>query len=175
MLELDVGIPSPHVRDDLAPEPRRLEDIGLVDRGDETTPSSGSLEGHLGDALNFWSRVAHGIEGRLAVIRHAARTAGFFKVRGINVNQADIEDFMHRQDAISDFKIEAIETDTLDALRVSDELRLGAEATDETQQLSRSVKSIFELTPEVVVLELGTLEREFSGQVKQVRFIDRRS
>ena len=109
------------------------------------------------------------------VIRHAARTAGFFKVRGINVNQADIEDFMHRQDAISDFKIEAVETDTLDALRVSVELRHGAVATNEIDQLSGSIKSIFELTPVVVVLELGTLEREYSTQVKQARFIDQRS
>ena len=81
---------------------------------------------------------------------------------------------MHCQDAVSDFKIEAVETGTLDALRVSVELRRGAEASDETEQLSQSVKSTFELTPEVVVLEPGTLEREFAGQVKQVRFIDRR-
>ncbi len=133
------------------------------------------LRWNTGDYVTYVDRGA--TEGPLSVfpvIRHAARTAGFFKVRGINVNQADIEDFMHRQDAVSDFKIEAVETGTLDALRVSVELRRGAEASDETEQLSRSVKSIFELTPEVVVLEPGTLEREFAGQVKQVRFIDRR-
>ena len=133
------------------------------------------LRWNTGDYVTYVDRGA--TDGPLSVfpvIRHAARTAGFFKVRGINVNQADIEDFMHRQDAVSDFKIEAVETGTLDALRVSVELRRGAEATDETEQLSRSVKSIFELTPEVVVLEPGTLEREFAGQIKQVRFIDRR-
>jgi len=133
------------------------------------------LRWNTGDYVSYVDRGA--TDGPLSVfpvIRHAARTAGFFKVRGINVNQADIEDFMHRQDTISDFKIEAVETGTLDALRVSVELRRGTEATDETEQLSRSVKSTFELTPEVVVLEPGTLEREFAGQVKQVRFIDRR-
>ena len=31
------------------------------------------------------------------MIRHAARTAGFFKVRGININQAEIEDFLYRR------------------------------------------------------------------------------
>ena len=116
-------------------------------------------------------------DGPLAVfpvIRHAARTAGFFKVSGINVNQADIEDFMHRQEAVTDFKIEAVETGALDALRVSIELRQGAEAARETERLSHSVKTTFELTPEIVVLEPGTLEREFAGQVKQNRFIDRR-
>ena len=133
------------------------------------------LRWNTGDYVTYVDRGA--TDGPLSVfpvIRHAARTAGFFKVRGINVNQADIEDFMHRQGTVSDFKIEAIETGTLDALRVSVELSHGAAATDETEQLSRSVKSTFELTPEVVVLEPGTLEREFAGQVKQLRFIDRR-
>jgi phenylacetate-CoA ligase len=108
------------------------------------------------------------------VIRHAARTAGFFKVSGINVNQADIEDFMHRQEAVTDFKIEAVETGALDALRVSIELRREAEAARETERLSHAVKTTFELTPEIVILDPGTLEREFAGQVKQNRFIDRR-
>lgn len=116
-------------------------------------------------------------DGPLAVfpvITHAARTAGFFKVRGININQADIEDFMHRRPAISDFKVEAIETDTLDAFRVSVELVRGADAGAETADLAGAVKNAFELTPEVVVLEVGTLEQELAGQVKQNRFIDRR-
>jgi len=133
------------------------------------------LRWNTGDYVTYVDRGA--TDGPLSVfpvIRHAARTAGFFKVRGVNINQTDIEDFMHRQDAVSDFKIEAVETGTLDALRVSVELRRGAEATDETERLSRSAKSVFELTPDVVVLEPGTLEQEFAGQVKQVRFIDRR-
>ena len=133
------------------------------------------LRWNTGDYVTYVDRGA--TEGPLSVfpvIRHAARTAGFFKVRGINVNQADIEDFMHRQGAVSDFKIEAVETGALDALRISVELGRGAEASNHSEQLSRSVKSTFELTPEVVVLEPGTLEREFTGQVKQVRFIDKR-
>ncbi len=130
---------------------------------------------NTGDYVTYVDRGA--TEGALSVfpvIRHGARTAGFFKVRGININQADIEDFMHRLEAVSDFKIEAVETGTLDALRVSVELRRGTDATDQSELLSRAVKTTFELTPEVVVLEPGTLEQEFAGQVKQVRFIDRR-
>lgn len=133
------------------------------------------LRWNTGDYVTWVERGA--TDGPLSVfpvIRHAARTAGFFKVRGINVNQADIEDFMHRQDGVSDFKIEAVETGTLDALRLSIELRRGAESADETERLIRAVKTTFELTPEVMVLEPGTLEREFAGQVKQVRFIDQR-
>jgi phenylacetate-CoA ligase len=102
------------------------------------------LRWNTGDYVTY---VDHGAtDGPLSVfpiIRHGARTAGFFKVSGININQTDIEDFMHRQDAVSDFKIEAVETGTLDALRVSVEIRRGAVASDETDQLARSVKSTF--------------------------------
>lgn len=112
--------------------------------------------------------------GVFPMIRHAARTAGFFKVRGININQADIEDFLYREPAITDFKIEALETESLDALRISIEVAAGANSDDTAAALARSVKETFELTPDVGVIEPGTLEREFAGAVKQNRFIDRR-
>ena len=112
--------------------------------------------------------------GVFPMIRHAARTAGFFKVRGININQGDIEDFLYSEPAITDFKIEAVESETLDALRISIELAAGADGAATGARLVRSVKEIFELTPEVEVIEPGTLEREFAGAVKQNRFIDRR-
>ena len=112
--------------------------------------------------------------GVFPMIRHAARTAGFFKVRGININQAEIEDFLYRQPAITDFKIEALETESLDALRISIEVAAGANPDDTAAALARSVKETFELTPEIGVIEPGTLEREFAGAVKQNRFIDRR-
>ena len=116
-------------------------------------------------------------EGRFSVfpmIRHAARTAGFFKVRGININQADIEDFLYRQDGVSDFKVEAVETETLDSLVVSVELAQGHEPVSVGEALSAAIKRTFELTPEVTIIEPGTLEREFVGQIKQNRFVDRR-
>lgn len=108
------------------------------------------------------------------VIAHAARTAGFFKVRGININQADFEDFMHRQLAVSDFKAEALESETLDLLRVSIELAFGADAEAIGGALTTAIRSTFEITPEIAVLEPGTLEREFQTVVKQNRFVDRR-
>ena len=112
--------------------------------------------------------------GVFPTIRHAARTAGFFKVRGININQAEIEDLLYREPGIADFKIEAVETDALDALKISVELAGGAEADETGAALVRAVKASFELTPEIALIEPGTLEREFAGAVKQNRFIDRR-
>lgn len=108
------------------------------------------------------------------VIRHAARTSGFFKVRGVNINQADFEDFMHRNLAVADFMAEALETDTLDAFRISVELSRGADGGAVTEALVRDVRATFEVTPEIAVLEPGTLEREFQTAVKQNRFVDRR-
>ena len=109
------------------------------------------------------------------MIRHAARTAGFFKVRGININQAEIEDFLYRDRAITDFKIEALEDPTPSMRCVSpSSSRAGANADGTVAALTRSVRETFELTPEVGVIEPGTLEREFAGAVKQNRFIDRR-
>ncbi len=112
--------------------------------------------------------------GVFPMIRHAARTAGFVKVRGININQADIEDLLYRQRTITDFKIEAVETEALDALRISVEVAADADTQQAAAALIRSVKETFEITPDVEVIAPGTLEREFAGAVKQNRFIDRR-
>ena len=38
------------------------------------------------------------------MIRHANRTTGFFKVRGVNVNHAEFEDFMFRNADVLDFQ-----------------------------------------------------------------------
>lgn len=118
-----------------------------------------------------------GTDGPLSVypvIKHAARTSGFFKVRGVNINQADFEDFMHRNLAVADFMAEALETKTLDAFKISIELSSGADRVDVVQSLIHTVRSTFEVSPDVAVLEQGTLEREFQTAVKQNRFVDRR-
>ena len=38
------------------------------------------------------------------MIRHARRTTGFFKIRGVNVNHSEFEDFMFRYPEINDFQ-----------------------------------------------------------------------
>ena len=112
--------------------------------------------------------------GVFPVIAHAARTSGFFKVRGVNINQGDFEDFMHRVLAVTDFKAEALETDTLDMLRVSVEIAQGANVEALSGELVEKIRATFELTPEIAVLEPGTLEKEFQSSVKQNRFVDLR-
>jgi phenylacetate-CoA ligase len=107
-------------------------------------------------------------------LRHAHRTTGFFKVRGINLNHAELEDFLFSAVEVGDFKAEAVTVDDLDRLRLSIEVRRGTDAAAVATRLARDTKDRFELTPDVVLLEPGTLAREFEGAIKAPRFVDRR-
>ena len=133
------------------------------------------LRWETGDYVSYIERGA--TDGPLSVypmIRHAARTSGFFKVRGVNINHADFEDFMLRQLAINDFKVEVAETETLDSMTISIELGTDAFPEETIDVLKKQVRQIFEVSAEVEMLIPGTLEQEFQLQVKQQRFIDKR-
>ena len=108
------------------------------------------------------------------VSAHAARTSGFFKVRGININHADFEDFMNRKLGVSDFKVEVGETDTLDTMTLFIELSRGIGKLETSRMLESEIRRVFEVTPKITIIELGTLEKELKDQVKQQRFIDKR-
>jgi phenylacetate-CoA ligase len=107
-------------------------------------------------------------------LKHAHRTTGFFKVRGLSLNHADMEDFMFRNVDIGDFKAEVVTRRDLDVLVLSIELRRGADGAVVAADLRQAVKDRFELTPEVAVIETGTLAREFEASVKSPRFADKR-
>lgn len=109
------------------------------------------------------------------VIRHAHRTAGFFKVRGVNVNHQEFEDFMFEYGTVNDFKAELVsDTNGLDVFRLSVELKRDADAEEAANEVTERTKKTFEVTPDVVVLETGTLAKEFESSVKAPRFVDRR-
>jgi len=108
------------------------------------------------------------------VLRHAQRTTGFFKVRGININHGEFEDLMFRLAPINDFKCEALTVDALDVLRVCVEIKRDADPAAAVALVEREIKRVFELTPRVETLELGTLAREFEASVKAPRIVDRR-
>lgn len=133
------------------------------------------LRWETGDYVTYQSE--GGTDGPYAIypmIRHGARTSGFFKVRGININHAEFEDFMNRRLDISDFKVEISETDALDEMRILFEPRSSTVPEDAKSSLIGDVRNTFELTPEIDILEPGTLEKEFQNQLKQQRFIDKR-
>jgi phenylacetate-CoA ligase len=108
------------------------------------------------------------------LVRHAHRTAGFFKVRGVNLGHQDLEDFMFRHVEIGDFRAEAVNEGDNDRLRLCVELRRGTNAQAFCALLRERTREKFELSPEVVLLETGTLAKEFEANVKAARFVDRR-
>ena len=61
-----------------------------------------------------------------------------------------------------------------DVLRLSVELRRDADEAAMRDRLTADTKRVFEVTPEVEFLELGTLAKEFEKSVKAPRFVDKR-
>lgn len=109
------------------------------------------------------------------LIRHAHRTSGFFKIRGINVNHTEFEDFMFGIPDIADFKAELVTAADLECLRLIVEVTRKADGAATAKQLVHAVRQRFEISPEVVVQPTGTLAKEFESSVKAPRFADRRA
>jgi phenylacetate-CoA ligase len=57
------------------------------------------------------------------VVKHAHRTAGFLKIRGVNLDHGEFEDFIFRNPLVNDFKGEAVTVGDAEVLRVSVELK----------------------------------------------------
>ncbi len=109
------------------------------------------------------------------VMRHAHRTAGFFKIRGVNMNHAEFVDFMFRMPEVNDFKVELTNDGDREALRLMIELRRGLDAGKTSQTIAEAVRRTFEVRSDVEVLPVGTLAKEFESSVKAPRFLDKRS
>ncbi len=112
--------------------------------------------------------------GLFPIFRHAGRTTGFFKVRGVNINHADFEEFLHRRAAILDFRVAAVASETLDELRVEVELRRDCDREAELAALATAIRATFEVTPVIAFAEDGALARAFAEDLKAKRFVDTR-
>ena len=98
------------------------------------------------------------------------------KVRGININHAEFEDFIFSDPKINDFKAELHATpEGLDMFKVSIETRREVDGAATALALRDAVKLRFELTPELELLPPGTLAREFEASIKAPRFVDKRA
>jgi phenylacetate-CoA ligase len=136
------------------------------------------LRWNSGDLVSFASRSAG--SGRFAelfpVIKHANRTTGFFKVRGVNVNHAEFEDMMFRNADVLDFQA-VLETEAKtdrENLRVLIEIKGACAADAACAAVAQAVKNTFEISPSVQVLQRGSLATEFERSLKAPRFVDRR-
>jgi phenylacetate-CoA ligase len=103
------------------------------------------------------------------IMRHARRTVGFFKVRGVNINHAELEDAMFRDAAIVDFRAEVTNVGDNDVLHLHVETRTGA-----AEPIVDMIRRAFQVTPQVTLLPRGTIAKEFEANVKAPRFVDRR-
>jgi phenylacetate-CoA ligase len=129
-----------------------------------------------GDLVSWHSQgAADGPFSVFPIVRHAHRTSGFFKVRGMNIGHPEFEDFMFSDADVNDFKCDVISEDSRDELCVHIEARETVEEGSLAQSLSNRIKNTFEIMPRVIVLERGTLAAEFESAVKAPRFVDRRS
>ena len=112
--------------------------------------------------------------GVFPLVKHTHRTTGFFKVRGINVDHSEFEDFMFRSAEVADFKAEVVNASDLDEFMLSIEVSTGIDGTSIVESLGARTKLKFGLTPQISLLQRGTLAREFEGAIKAPRFADRR-
>ena len=109
------------------------------------------------------------------VMRHARRTVGFFKVRGVNINHSELEDLMFFNQGVTDFKAEVHNAESgLDILRLLIEPRRGIDTALLKQGILDDVAKSFQVTPEIAFLEHGTIGKEFEASIKAARFVDRR-
>jgi phenylacetate-CoA ligase len=109
------------------------------------------------------------------VMRHARRTVGFFKVRGVNINHSELEDLMFFNQGVTDFKAEVHNAESgLDILRLFIEPKRNVDVAVLKQGILGDVVKSFQVTPEVTFLEHGTIGKEFETSIKAARFVDRR-
>jgi phenylacetate-CoA ligase len=127
-----------------------------------------------GDIVTFQENDDIGVFGVFPLVKHTHRAAGFFKVRGINIDHSEFEDFMFGSAEVADFKAEVINAGDLDELVLSIEVSRGADGAALVECLSERTKLQFALTPKIILLAHGSLAREFEGSVKAPRFVDRR-
>lgn len=136
------------------------------------------LRWNSGDIVRYIDRSSNTEEWAdlFPMIRHANRTTGFFKLRGVNMNHADFEDTMFREPQVNDFQAVLVtdETTGREGMRLLIEIKRGSDDVTVAQRIATLIKLTFEVSPEVEILQLGTLAAEFERSIKAPRFIDKR-
>jgi phenylacetate-CoA ligase len=123
-----------------------------------------------GDLVSFSSEgKGDGPWSVFPMLRHARRTVGFFKVRGVNINHAELEDALFRDPQVVDFRAEVTNEGDSDLLHLFVEMR-----TEEKAAVVEAVRQAFQVTPQVTLLPRGTIAKEFEAAIKPPRFVDKR-
>jgi phenylacetate-CoA ligase len=123
-----------------------------------------------GDLVSFSSEgQGDGPWSVFPMLKHARRTVGFFKVRGVNINHAELEDTLLREPQVVDFRAEVTNEGDHDLLHLFVEMRSEQEAA-----VVEAVRQAFQVSPQVTLLPRGTIAREFEAAIKPPRFVDKR-
>ena len=159
------------VVDEKSGEPVRDGDIGsLVVTPLWNNTMTPFLRWSSGDLVSFSSEgKGDGPWSVFPTLKHARRTVGFFKVRGVNINHADLEDALFRDPQVVDFRAEVTNEGDNDVLHLLVELR-----DEDTTRVVDAIRKTFQLTPQVSLLPRGTIARDFEAAVKAPRFVDKR-
>jgi phenylacetate-CoA ligase len=104
------------------------------------------------------------------MMKHERRTVGFFKVRGVNINHAELEDLLFRDPDVVDFRAEVYNKGDNDVLHLHVEKR-----SADREGTVAAVRRAFQITPEVTLLPRGTVAKDFEAAVKPARFVDKRA
>ncbi len=160
--------------DTLQPVPNGAEGVLVVTPlvTNNTTPF---LRWNTGDIVSLREDPGSGPYGVFPLVKHAHRTAGFFKVRGVNIGHGEFEDCMFANRDVADFRCEAANEGGLDLFVVIVELRAGVDEAAALAALGRTVKERFELAPVMRAVAPGSIAREFESSVKAPRFLDKRA
>ncbi len=152
----------------LEPVPEGSEGVLVVTplRTNNATPF---LRWNTGDIVSLREAPGGGPWSVFPLVKHAHRTAGFFKVRGVNIGHGEFEDHLFANGDVADFRCEVTNDGGLDQLVVIVELRADCAA-----EIERAVKARFEVTPLIRRVPPGTIAREFESSVKAPRFLDKR-
>ena len=109
------------------------------------------------------------------IIQHAARTTGFFKIRGINLNHTEFEDFIFRYAEVNDFQaILETDKDDLETMRLKMEFRRGIDEKHIYEKIRSDIKRVFEISVIIDIQKLGELAKIFEVSIKAPRFLDKR-
>lgn len=108
------------------------------------------------------------------LLRHAGRTEGFSKIKGVNVNHGELEDFLLAASGVADYRV-VLRTVDAEREELLIELEVEAEAPPETTaEVERAVCLKFGVGTRVESVARGTHARRFEGAVKAQRFVDER-
>lgn len=114
------------------------------------------------------------LHGMFPRLRLAARTMGFSKVRGININHNDMEDLLLGIDTLADYLVRVETHDLDDRLLIDVEAAPGCDQATVADVVRRRIEAAFELKPDIALVDRGTIAVRLESDVKQVRFRDDR-